>query len=200
MNRKISLFISSIFHPVFINLLSLILLFVLFPFLQIAISFSLKIFYILFIFITTGLLPVILVGVLKLLGKLNSVLLDDKDERTTPYIITACLYLFDYYFLMRFGAPHLLIAYLLACSCIVVAVLIINIYYKISIHSASLGALSAILIASSQMASFDIRILLALIILISGLTASARLFSNAHVPYQIYSGFFLGIVIMMFIL
>ena len=102
MNRKFPLFISVIFHPVFVNLISLLLLFILFPFMQIAVSNALKLFYILFIFITTGILPMIIVGVLKLMGKLNSILLDDKDERTTPYIITACLYLFDYYFLLFF--------------------------------------------------------------------------------------------------
>lgn len=200
MNRKISLFISSIFHPVFVNLLSLILLFLLFPFLQFAVSNNLKIIYISFIFITTGILPVIAVGVLKLMGKANTILLDDKEERTTPYIITACIYLFDYYFLIRFGAPQILIAYLLACSCIVVAILIINIYYKISIHSASLGGLTAVLISASQLANFDVRILLAIVFIIFGLTATARLFSNAHSPLQIYSGFILGLLIMIFIL
>ena len=167
---------------------------------QIAVSNALKLFYILFIFITTGILPMIMVGVLKLMGKLNSILLDDKDDRTTPYIITACLYLFDYYFLLRFGAPHILIAYLLACSCIVVAVLIINIFYKISIHTASLGALIAVLISASQIADFDIRILLSIAIIIAGLTATARLLLNAHTPFQLYSGFAVGTIIMLLIL
>ena len=200
MNRKISLFISSVFHPVFVNLWSLISLFVLFPFLQYAVGYNLKTLYISFVFITTGILPVIAVGILKFMGKTNSVLLEDKDERTTPYIITSCIYLFDYYVFIRYGAPQILIAYLLACSCIVVAVLIINIYYKISIHSASLGALAAVLISASQIANFDVRILLAFVFLIFGLTASARLFSNAHTPQQTYTGFFLGLLIMVFIL
>lgn len=200
MNRKISLFISSVFHPVFVNLWSLILLFVLFPFLQYAVSNNLKIIYISFIFITTGIVPIIAVGVLKFVGKANTFMLDDKDERTTPYIITSCIYLFDYYLFIRFGAPQILIAYLLACSCVVVAVLIINIYYKISIHSASLGALAAVLISASQMANFDVRILLATTFFIFGLTATARLFSDAHSQLQIYSGFILGLIIMISIL
>jgi hypothetical protein len=200
MNRNFSLFISSIFHPVFVNLWSLISLFFLYPFLQYAVGYNLKLLYILFIFITTGIVPVIAVLILKSVGKLNTILLEDKDERTTPYIITSCIYLFDYYLFIRFGAPQILIAYLLACSCIVVAVLIINIYYKISIHSASLGAFVAVIFSASQVANFDVRIFLSLIFIAWGITASARLFSNAHTPLQIYTGFFLGILIMKFII
>ena len=196
MNRKISLLISTFFHPVFVNLLSLISLFFLFPFLQFAVSNNVKIFYILFIFITTGILPIILVIILKLSGRLNSIFLNNKEERTFPYIVTSCIYLFDYYFLMKFGAPQLLNTYLLACSCIVVAVLIINLYYKISIHSASFGAFIAVLFSASQIANFDVRIFIALVFLILGLTATARLFLNAHSHLQVYSGFLLGLVIM----
>ncbi len=200
MSRKLSLFISILFHPVFVNLFSLLMLFVLFPYLQYVVSNTLKLFYILFIFITTGIFPVIAVGILKLMGKTSSVLLDEKEERTIPYIITACIYLFDYYFFLQFGAPALLNAYLLACASIVVLVLLVNKFNKISIHAASLGALMAVVISGLHVAHFDVRILLALIIFLSGLTASARLFANAHIPQQLYTGFLLGLSIMLFIL
>jgi len=200
MNRKISLFISIIFHPVFVNLLSLLLLFNLFPILEFTISTKNKFFYSFLIFITTGLFPLVVVGLLKIKDTNLSLFLNKKEERTIPYITTACWYLLDYIFCISRGAPHLFTSYLLACSCIVVAILIINISYKISIHSASLGALSAVLISSSQIANFDIRSLLAFLFMITGLTATARLFLNAHCEHQIYTGFLLGVTIMLLIL
>jgi hypothetical protein len=200
MNRSVSLFISALFHPVFVNLFSLLLLFVLFPYLQYAVSDGLKTFYILFIFITTGLLPIVAVGILKLIGKASSVLLNNQEERTIPYIITASIYLFDYYFCLRIGSPQLINAYLLACASIVVAVLIINRFNKISIHAASLGALMAVIVSANHIANFDIRVVLSITIFFAGLTASARLFANAHVPQQLYTGFLLGLIIMLFIL
>lgn len=200
MSRKLSLFISVLFHPVFVNLLSLLLLFVLFPYLQFAIGDGLKTFYVLFIFITTGILPVLVVLTMKLLGKTSSIVLDNKDERTTPYLVTSSIYLFDYYLFLKMGAPQLLSAYLLACSSIVVLVLIINLADKISIHSASLGALTGVIISATHTATFDIRIVLVLVFIITGLTASARLFANSHKPYQLLAGYLLGLMMMIFIL
>ncbi len=200
MNRKLSLFISVLFHPVFVNLVSLLLLFTLFPFLHFAFSKGLKTFYILFIFITTGLIPVAIVGLLKLTEKVSSFLMDIREERTIPYIVTACIYLFDYYFCIYLHGPQLLTAYLLGSSCIVAAILIINLFDKISIHAASLGALAALVISAMPVMSFEGRILLSIVLVFTGLTATARLFLNAHVPHQVYSGFFLGLVIMLFIL
>jgi hypothetical protein len=200
MNRSVSFLVSLVFHPVFVNLFSLLLLFVVFPYLQYAVSGRLQTFYILFIFITTGLIPAISVGILKPLGKIDSVLLNDQQQRTIPYIITSTIYLFDYYFLQRIGSPQLLNAYLLGSASIVVAVLIINRFNKISIHAASLGALMGVAISGLHTANFDIRVLMAILFIVTGLTASARLFANSHVPQQVYFGFLLGLAIMIFIL
>jgi hypothetical protein len=200
MNKRVSFLISFIFHPVFVNLFSFVLLFVVFPYLQYVVSGRLQTFYILFVFITTGLIPALAVGLLKLMGRVNSVLLDNQEERTTPYIITAGIYLFDYYFFQRMSSPIILNGYLLACASIVVAVLIINRFYKISIHAASLGGLMGVAVSGLHTANFDIRILIAILFIITGLTASARLFAKSHIPQQVYAGFLLGLVIMIFIL
>lgn len=200
MNRRLALFISTLFHPVFTNLLGLVLLFALFPQLQFAVSTRMKLFYILFIFITTGLLPVLSVIILKLLGRVSSFLLNDQEDRTMPYIITACVYLFDYYFCRRIGSPVLLNAYLLACSSIVVAVLIINRFNKISIHAASLGALLGVVVSAAFLSGTDVRALLGVLFLITGLTVSARMFMEAHVPQQLYTGLLLGFTVMVFLL
>jgi hypothetical protein len=200
MSRRLSLLISTVFHPVLINLASLLLLFVLFPFMQYGLNTRVKVFYVLFTFILTGLLPVVGVVILKLTGIAHSIMLETREERTTPYIITAMLYLFVYYFMARVGSPAILQAYLLGSASIVVVVLCINLFTKISIHTSSLGALMAVVISATQQAGFDIRILLAGIMIATGLTATARLFAGSHTPAQLYGGFLLGLVIMLFIL
>lgn len=200
MNRKVALIISSIFHPVFINLISLLLLFVLFPVLQFGLSDNVKLIYILFIFVTTGILPLLIVLLMKVLGKISSLLIDNKDERTLPYIITSTIYLLNYYLFMKVGAPQIIVSYLLGCSTITVAVLIINLFYKISIHTSALGALSAVIVASVHQASFDIRLLLIIIFIITGITASARIYAESHNQQQLYMGFLTGTLIMFFIL
>ncbi|MFI5220888.1 MAG: hypothetical protein ACHQK8_01080 [Bacteroidia bacterium] len=200
MNRKTALFISTLFHPVFINLLALAFLFFFFPVLNYTMNDKLKIYYILFIFGTTGLLPAIVTWLIKLSGRIESLLLDTRAERTTPYLVTAAAYLFDYYLCNAIGSDKLILGFLLAGACTVVALLVINLFDKISIHGASFGALIGLGGASMNMAMIDIRIFLIVFFLMAGITLSARLFAEAHKPYQLFSGFFLGLVIMYLIL
>lgn len=200
MNRNVALGISGLFHPVFVNLFGLLAIVFLSPYLSLGLTPNAKFFYIAFMFVTAGVLPILAVLVMRLLGKVQSVLLDVQDERNIPYLITASVYLFDYYFLSRMHTPSLLRAYILACACIVVAVVIINHFYKISVHGASLGALVAILLTLAQAPLFDLRYTLLLTFIFSGITLSARLFLHAHTFGQVISGWALGFVVMYLIL
>lgn len=200
MGRSLSLTISTVFHPVFVNLLGLVALIFLSPYLSMGLNPTARFFYIAFIFISAGVLPMVVVLLMKLLGKVSSIMLEVQEERNMPYLITASIYLFDFYFLTRLHTPGLLRAYLLACACIVVAVVIINYFYKISVHATSLGALTAVIISSASYAILDTRLFLIAAFVISGITLSARLFLLAHNLQQLISGWMLGFVIMYFIL
>jgi hypothetical protein len=200
MNRTLSIAISSVFHPVFVNLLGLLALIFLSPYLSMGLNPTARFFYVAFIFISAGILPMVVVLMMKLLGRIQSVMLEVQDERNIPYLVTASIYLFDYYFLSRLHTPAILCAYILACACIVVAVVIINHFYKISIHATSLGALLAIIVSSSTVSIIDIRFMLVPVLIITGITLSARLFLLAHTRLQLLSGWVLGFLIMYFIL
>jgi len=196
MNRTFAFGVSAVFHPVFVNLLSLLTLIFLCPILSFAITPQAKLYYIVFVFVTTGIIPILFILLYTWLGRIQSILLDVQHERNIPYLITASLYLFNYYIFSKTGAPPFIIAYVIGCACVVVAVAIINHFYKISAHGASLGALTGILLAISSAAIIDMRLLLAFVIVISGLTLSARLFLAAHTLPQVLLGWILGLSIM----
>jgi hypothetical protein len=200
MNRTVSLAVSTAFHPVFVNLMGLLLLIFLSPYLNIGLSSNAQLFYVLFIFISAGIVPMVVVLAMRGLGKVQSILLNAQDERNIPYLVTACMYLFDFYFLERLHAPALIRAYVLACACIVVSVVIINHFYKISIHGASLGALTAVIATSAGLSAIDIRYALIVVFVISGITLSARLFLYAHTLTQVVTGWMLGFLVMYLIL
>lgn len=200
MNQGFSKFIAFVFHPVFINLLNLWLLFNLFPSLSHGIPLRVQLFYISFIFISTSIIPIITVFVLRFTGKVNSIMLHLREERKMPYLVTMLLYFFNYYNFTKYPTHPLILSYLLACAAVVGLVMVFNFYTKISIHLATLGALAGLLAVASQYSQFDLRLLLVLSILLSGFVASARLSSNAHQPKEVYSGFVLGFVLMFFIL
>lgn len=200
MNRNSQLFISTLFHPVVVNLISLILLFQLYPQLNYGLPAKLKQFMILFVFASTGIIPMVMVLVLKITGRVKSIMLHNEKERQLPYLITMLLYFFCYYNFLKLNAHPIILRYLLACTLVVLSVMLINRFFKISIHMASMGALLGVVMANVHYSQTDMRLLMALIFFISGLVATARLHAQAHTALQLITGFFVGLFIMYFTL
>lgn len=200
MNRTPALLLSIVFHPVFINLLSLVCVIELNPYLQAGLSSEAKWFYIMYVFITTALIPLFFVVVRKAMGFASSIMLPDSDDRHLPYIVTSSTYLFGYYLFLRINAPYPLQAYMLASACVLVLVLIINFFSKISAHTTALGAATGVLLACAPYATGDLRWPILVLVLISGITATARLALQAHNHLQVYSGFAIGFLVMSMIL
>jgi hypothetical protein len=201
MNKGLANFISVLAHPVFINLLCLYLLFQLNPPLSHGMPERIQWFYITFIFISTSIIPLVLVVTMRLIGNIKSLTLRSKEERHLPYLITFSLYIFNYYNFFRTPTTHpLILGYLIACGAIVLGVLIINYFNKISIHMATLGAFCGMIAMIGFIGFLDLRGLLLGVIIFSGLVGSARVSLQAHYPQQIYSGFVLGFAFMFIIL
>ena len=197
MNHKPAHFLSVLAHPIFINLVCLILLFFLQPSLYYGLPYTIKLYYITYIFLLTSIIPAISVLLLKYTGSIKSILLADRDDRIIPYVVTTSFYLFVYYnFRNNMLASSVLLGYLIACALIIFSVLLINFYSKVSIHMATLGALCGLVASSVWVAPIDIRWLLLFFILISGLVASARYSLGAHSIFQLYLGYVYGFFVM----
>jgi hypothetical protein len=85
---------------------------------------------------------------------------------------------------------------MLGCILALLGTLLISFRWKISIHMIGLGGLSAFLLLMSYLQDVNLLYYLVSTLLASGLAASSRLFLNAHTPEQIYSGYFLGFLLM----
>ncbi len=191
MNKNTQLVISTLFHPVFINIASLLLLFSLFPSLA-AMSYKSKSTIISVIVSLTIIIPLVLVGLLKITNSISSIQMEDKKDRKWPFVATTLGYIFSFYLLQKVGVSSLLLKYLIAGIGTVVSISIINTFWKISVHMASIGAMIGLLVIANFANYIDLRLMIAGIVLIAGIVASARLFANAHNILQIVSGFALG--------
>lgn len=193
--KRLALFVSVVFHPVFVNAFCLLSLFTLFPALEAGLNLKTKWFLFLFIFCSTAIIPLVMVLMLKITGKVSSIHLPGNQDRNMPYILTFFMYLFCYYELSTVAAGTILPLYLLACSAVMLAMIVINSFYKLSIHMATLGVLSAVICIAGLLGHYEIRPILAGVWLLTGLTGSARLHLSAHTPTQLYIGFSTGFVI-----
>jgi membrane-associated phospholipid phosphatase len=71
-------------------------------------------------------------------------------------------------------------------------VTIINFWWKISIHSAGMGALTVLVLVLSVKMQTPLTWFMIVMILSTGLVMSSRLWLNSHSPGEVWSGFLLG--------
>lgn len=193
MNKTTAIALSVVFHPVFVNMLALFALMQLHPILAFGMAAKAKWFFMGFFFLSAAVLPLLGIVILRITGGVSSIMLDKPDERRVPYIITSLLLMFTYYLFKEVGAPTILQLFCLVCAAIVVIMLIINTYSKFSIHMASMGLLCGVIYNFHSY--MDVRMILAGAVLLTGITASARLFAEAHTFKQLLGGFAVGLLI-----
>lgn len=190
MEVRIARILSYILHPLLIPFYSLILLFNL-PVL-ISIGFEAQLSLLGMVFTFTILLPVAVILLMYYLKLVESPELEKSSERTLPLIFTSASYLGLNYVLRGSGVPDYLLYTLYGALFTLLTGLLINLAYKVSLHTLGWGAFSASLIGLSIRMSLDIPLVIALVILIAGFVGYSRLKLNAHNPTQVYLGYVAG--------
>ncbi|MBE9480240.1 MAG: hypothetical protein IMY69_00935 [Bacteroidetes bacterium] len=115
-----------------------------------------------------------------------------KEERTLPYLMTIIFYYLASYLLKQLQISPIFYYFILGATFLIIITLIINFFWKISIHMIGIGGMLGTLIGLSFLWMIDIPFLIILLILCSGITGFARLKLNAHNPVQVYTGFVIG--------
>ena len=190
--------VSVVFHPVFVNVAALMLLMYIHPVLHIKLSTTQQLFYILFYFLMAAVIPLLTVLIMRLSGFVKSVYLGESSERRLPLMITSAMLVFLFYTFGRLNAPVSIQLFVLTNAAIAVSLMIWNEYNKISLHMASMGLVCGVLITFSFV--FEVRWMLALFFPIAGITATSRLYNQAHTGRQLLYGFLLGLCSTLFIL
>jgi hypothetical protein len=166
------------------------------------------------VFLTSALIPVIAIIVMKGVGWVHSFEMPDKQERIGPYIVTSVLYLTLYLHLVKAKAfPTPLLICTLGSVIVLFVGFSINVFRKISMHAAAVGGLvvfCVILYRGYSTGAFilsldgtsELHVPTAMLIygsiLIAGAVCTARLGAKRHTPAEVYSGFFLGASAMAF--
>jgi len=149
------------------------------------------------IFVTTFIIPVLSLYILKLSGSISSISLGDKNERITPMIYTSVMYgVTAYMFANKLELGEMISVYLGVSTLLILLAVIITIFWKISLHGIGVGGFIGFLLGLGKQTSLAyFEFILPLLFVIAALVLSARLKLNAHTPMQVYVGFVLGIFI-----
>lgn len=151
------------------------------------------------IFVTTFVIPMIFMFILKKVGVIKSITMERREDRFIPLIIMV-IFLYTTQTLFRDVTALGFFNFFIVCNIILCSIVFwINIYWKISLHAIGCGSLvSIIFILTSISVEIFLPYLFAAII-ISGVVGSARLYLKSHSASQVYTGFAVGFMTVLII-
>lgn len=149
------------------------------------------------IFIVTFIIPVISIGTLRLSNFITDIHLSDKRQRITPFLFVTCFYgITAYMFYAKLNLNNLIFIILSTITALLFLLTIVTYFWKISVHGAAIGGIIGFILALSFIYPIShFALVLASLIIITGLIVYARLALNAHTPLQVYVGIAFGIIL-----
>lgn len=139
--------------------------------------------------INTLALPLLMIPLFYRLNVVKSLQMHSHRERTIPLAFTLIPYIFSFYFLTRLPIVNEIPSFILGATITIALAFIVSFWWKISIHMIGLGGIAGMLFALSYRFSVDVIWHLAIVVILAGILAWARLTVNAHKPSQVYTGF-----------
>ncbi len=197
MGRRTARVLSILFHPLLMPTYAMLLLFNVDSHYLMVLPGDYQLMLLAFVFSFTFILPTISMFFLLKLKVIDSLEMNSSKERPIPLIIVALFFYATYHLLRQFPVNTVFTVFMLRATLLVLFSLLVNYLSKISIHMVALGGLLGTFIGFSFLLHQDIRIYMYLIILISGITGTARLSLDAHSPAQVYAGFAMGVLVML---
>lgn len=197
MENKIAFAISAIFHPIFMPLYSIVMLFNFDFYIAHILTPQAKWTIIGLLFTLTIVTPIFLIYMYQRFGIIESYRLDKREDRPLPFLTIGSLYYVAFYLLKNINLPAIIYLVLLSATILVLIAFVINFFWKISVHMLSVGSIVGMLISFSIAYQINILLIILIAILISGIVGWARLTMNAHTNLQVYTGFFLGLTFML---
>jgi hypothetical protein len=185
-------FVSRLLHPLWMPFYAMLLLWFVEPMVNIAIPANYLPRLSLLVFLYTALLPLIFALVLRKLGLIKSLEMETAKERRFPYLFTAVCYFLCYFQMAGNHALGLYALVLLGATVSILALLLVNLRVKVSAHLVGVGGTAGVFAGLQWSLGLNYGILVAALVLVAGLLASARLRLQAHSEAEVYVGFILG--------
>ncbi len=120
---------------------------------------------------------------------------NSRQERFAPTFFAALSLVILYIFINQKVPIDLIQAFSFSIACSAMVLLFLNLLFKISMHLMVLGGITGLMAILTIEYSADLFFWLSILIFITGLVSSARLYLKAHKPIEIISGYVIGFLI-----
>lgn len=184
--------ISMLFTPFYLPMIGLIVLFTfsylnMFPWVY-------KLQVLLLVYLFTILLPTLLIHLYRRYQGWTLVELGHRERRMVAYIISIVCYFTCIYVMERLHLPHFMSSIVVAALLVQIVCALINVWWKISTHTAAIGGVGGALFAFAYYLGFNPVWWICIVFLVAGLLGSSRMILRQHSLAQVVVGFWVGAV------
>jgi len=192
--RTLATIVSYILHPVFMPTVMTLVLYYLSPVSFIGVKhFGILLFS---VGLITLFFPLVSILLMKGLGFVDSIQLHSAKDRIIPMIATMIFYFWACHVYDNVpGTPLILQVLLLGAFWGVIILFMLNIFVKVSLHTAGAGGMIGVLIVLLIISPVNMVVPLFVAIVIAGIIGTARLILGAHARGEIWLGYIVGVLV-----
>ena len=184
--------VSMVFTPFYLPLVGMIILFFFTYMSELNLGYRLSILGMVYLF--TILLPTFLIRLYRKHQGWNLFELGKQERRMVPYSISILCYSACFYVMSVRNVASFMGRIVIAALVIQVLCAVINVWWKISTHTAAIGGVVGALMAFSVLFYFNPVWWLCLVFFVAGLVGTSRMILLQHSLLQVVSGFGVGLV------
>ena len=188
--------ISLMFTPFYLPILGLVALFFLSYLRQYPLSY--KFFVLAVVYFFTILLPTLLIHLYRRYQGWSLIEIGHKERRIVPYLISILCYFVCLYMMEQMHIPFFMRSIVAAALIIQIVCALINVWWKISTHTAAIGGVAGALFVFSEVFRFNPVWWFCLVISIAGILGTSRMILRQHTLLQVVVGFVVGFICALF--
>jgi membrane-associated phospholipid phosphatase len=183
-------FVSMLFTPFYLPMVGLAALFV-FSYMSIfPLYYKLEVLIMAYLF--TILIPTVMIHFYRRYQGWNLIELGHRERRMVPYVISIVSYFTCIFVMERLHMPHFMSAIIIAALLLQIVCALINVWWKISTHTAAIGGVAGALFAFAEYLNFNPVWWLCLVFLVAGILGTSRMILRQHSLSQVVVGFWVG--------
>lgn len=182
--------LSLLFTPFYLPLLSMVALFCL-SYMRLFPT-GYKLLVVAMVYLFTILLPTLLIHLYRQYQGWTPKELGVKERRMVPYIMSILCYFLCYYLMSLFHMPAFMGAILMAALFIQVICALVNIWWKVSTHTAAIGGVAGGLLGFAFIFGFNPIKWFCAVMIVAGLVGTSRMILRQHTLSQVVVGFLVG--------
>lgn len=181
---------SMIFIPFYLPIVGLIALFI-FSYMSL-LPMMYKLVMLAMVYLLTVVAPSLLIHLYRLCQGWTSHELGRKERRLVPYIISIVCYFACFFWMEYRNTPRVISIIVVVALTIQMVCALINIWWKISTHTAAIGGVAGGLVSYSIAFSFNPLWWLCFVLILAGAVGTARMILRQHSLSQVVTGFLVG--------